>query len=55
MICKICGLIGVFAYCKVMGERVCVPCLSACVDAYKKYIIEVVGKAKKYPPTWKGE
>lgn len=49
MQCKICGLTGVFAYLKVMGERVCVPCASTCMDAYKKYIQDLSHKAKKYP------
>lgn len=54
MNCAICRLMGVFAYVRVSGEFVCIPCASMAHEAYMKYILDVAHKAKRHPPSGGG-
>lgn len=57
MSCAICKITGVFAYRKVNGASVCVPCLGMCKEALAAYVADVIHKAPKtYPadPQTKG-
>lgn len=49
--CIICELRNVFMYLRVPGtdKFICVPCCDVIAEAKKKYIGDVIHKAKKHP------
>lgn len=50
--CTLCNMSGVFGYVHLSGtdKYICIPCCSVICELQRKYIAEVVAKAKSNPP-----
>ena len=49
--CLLCGLANIYMYLRFPGTNhfLCVPCVGIIIELHKKYIGDVIHKAKKHP------